>query len=100
MFSPLFGFGFLELLYLGLLGLKLCELRPLVTSTLGYLGLWKLGHFCICFYGDIVLGPFGHTLAFGHLEPFGLCPDSFGFLMVAFSPNSFGLFILDKMLVR
>ena len=29
---------------------------------------------------------------FKTLEPFGLCPSTFGFLKAAFSPNSFGLF--------
>ena len=30
---------------------------------------------------------------FKTLEPFGLCPSTFGFLKAAFSPNSFGLFL-------
>ena len=60
MFSPLFGFGFLELLYLGLLGLW--ALRPLVTSTLGYLGLWAFGNldiFVFVFMEILYLGLLG-----------------------------------------
>ena len=79
MFSPLFGFGFLELLYLGLLGLKLCELRPLVTSTLGYLGLWAFGNldiFVFVFMEILYLGLLGTLWPLGtwNLLDFALIP--------------------------
>ena len=35
---------------------------------------------------------------FKTLEPFGLCPSTFGFLKAAFSPNSFGLFYFSTSL--
>ena len=68
-------FGLFQFLALQFLATRANQLEGKMSFCAGFFWAWLLW-------------------VFKTLEPFGLCPSTFGFLKAAFSPNSFGLFIL------